>query len=88
MTGQKSQGALQLELERARRDADTWRELLAGARTTEGEKLALRGLADAQKREREALEQLYKKCAICGQTRADEWRDELGGYICTECAGL
>lgn len=76
------------ELMRARKDAETWRKLLAVAKTSEGEKMALRGIADAQKRERDALALLYHKCAICGETRADEWRDELGGYICAECAGL
>lgn len=35
------------ELERARKDAETWRRLLAGAKTKEGERMALNGLADA-----------------------------------------
>lgn len=46
------------ELVRARKDAETWRRLLAGAKTEEGEKMALRGIADAQKRERDALKAL------------------------------
>lgn len=46
------------ELERARKDAETWRKLLAGAKTKEGERMALNGLADAQKRERDALKAL------------------------------
>lgn len=43
------------ELERARKDAETWRKLLACARTKAGEEMALRGLKDAQERERKAL---------------------------------
>lgn len=30
----------------------------------------------------------FEKCAICGRENADEWRDELRGYICAECATL
>lgn len=46
------------ELERARKDAETWRKLLEVARTKEGEEMALKGIADAQKRERDALKAL------------------------------
>ena len=31
----------------------------------------------------------YHKCAICGNEEvADEYREELGGYVCPTCAGL
>lgn len=84
----KTREETERDLIQARKDAETWRRLLAGARTSEGEKMALRGIADAQKRERDALALLYHKCAICGRTRADEWSDVLGGYVCDECAPL
>lgn len=84
----KTREEIERELARARKDAETWRALLAGAKTSEGEQMAIRGIADAQKRERDALALLYHKCAICGETRADEWRESLGGYVCAECAGL
>lgn len=84
----KTREEIERELARARKDAETWRALLAGAKTHEGEQMAMRGIADAQKRERDALALLYHKCVICGRTRADEWRDGLGGYVCDECAPL
>lgn len=57
----KTREEIERELARARKDAETWRTLLAGARTREGEQMAIRGIKDAQKRERDALALLYDK---------------------------
>ena len=52
---------IELELNRARKDAETWRKLLEIARTKAGEEMALRGLKDAQERERKALKELKER---------------------------
>lgn len=54
----KTREEIERELMRARKDAETWRALLAGAKTSEGEKMATRGIADAQAREKKARDAL------------------------------